>query len=69
MKLDEVKEGDTIIADGGFTCMKAGPRKVLSDEHGLFVECAEGKHYLDGQEDEEGADLVGLTKAEPPTST
>lgn len=60
MKLSQVKMGDTIVADGGFTCMKAGPHKVEGDADGLFVPCSDGKHYLAGQEDEPCADLIGL---------
>lgn len=61
MKLDEVKAGDTIIADGGFPCMR-GAKVVEADDKGLFVPCDEGKHYLDGQEDAPGAELVGLSR-------
>lgn len=65
MKLDEIKSGDTIVTDGGFTCMGAGPKTVEADGDGLFVRCNDGKHYLAGQEDEEGADLVGLSLPQP----
>ena len=62
MKLDELKVGDTVITDGGFTCMKASPRKVHEDNEGLYIRCRDGRHYLDGQEDEDG-ELVGLSRA------
>lgn len=61
MKLDELRVGDTVITDGGFTCMKAGPRKVHRDSDGLYIRCRDGRHYLDGQEDEAG-ELVGLSR-------
>jgi len=64
MKLSDVKQGDVLIADGGFTCLKEGQRcAVQSDSNGLFIPCNEGKHYLDGQVsfDNKG-ELVGLTK-------
>lgn len=60
MKFSEVREGDVLIADGGFTCIQTGsPLAVKADEDGLYFSCASGKHYLDGQEDENG-DLIGL---------
>ena len=62
MKLTDIQPGDTIIADGGFTCMRAGPTVVQADNAGLYVKCSEGRHYLDGQEDEAG-ELIGLSAA------
>lgn len=60
MKLADLKPMDTVIVDDGFTCMKGGTmRTVFEGKHGLYVTCAEGEHYLDGQEDEDG-ELVGI---------
>lgn len=59
--LADLKPGSTIIADDGFTCMTAGQKTVHADAHGLYVPCNDGKHYLDGQEDEDGK-LVGISK-------
>jgi len=54
-------KGAELIADGGFTCLADGDVcKVRKDEHGLYVACAEGKHYLDGQLDEDGENYVGF---------
>ena len=40
-KLDQIKAGDVLIADGGFTCMSDGEVvTVKSDDGGLFVRCA-----------------------------
>lgn len=61
MKLNDLKAGDTIIADGGFTCMKAGEKIVEADDAGLYVKCRSGHHYLDGQEAEDG-ELIGLSR-------
>jgi len=59
-KANEVKAGDHLKCDEGFTCLKPHTKVVVQeDEEGLFVSCADGKHYLDGQEDENG-NLVGL---------
>lgn len=60
MKLKDLKAGDTVIVDGGFTCMKPGHKEVLSDNGGLYLGCDEGVHYLVGQEDEDG-ELIGLS--------
>lgn len=62
-----VKAGDDLITDDGFTCLPAGKvRRVHEDDGGLYIKCKEGHHYLDGQ-DGYSADLgcdvyVGLLK-------
>ncbi len=62
-KLTEVKPGDILTADAGFTCMSAGPHTVEVDDRGqLYIPCNDGKHFLDGQlniDDE----YVGLTRS------
>ena len=62
--ISQLKEGDQLIADGGFTCIPAGQRVVVkADEAGLlYVPCSEGAHYLCGQLTDEGL-LIGLTKS------
>jgi hypothetical protein len=62
MKLSDIKAGDIVNVDG-LTCMSDGKHVVEGDEHGLFIRCSSGKHYLDGQEDEETGDLVGVQSA------
>lgn len=63
MKLSDVKVGDTIIADGGFTCMAPGLKVVAEDDGGLFVSCDDGHHYLEGQLAFDGSGaLVGFLK-------
>jgi hypothetical protein len=59
ISFEQVKEGQTIVADGGFTCMEAGPKLVEAGDHGLFVRCQCGQHYLDGQIDD-GDEVVGF---------
>lgn len=66
---DRIKEGDTVKADGGFTCIakdasltvKSDPAK--GDEFdSLYIDCRceeTAKHFLNGQADEDGA-LIGL---------
>ncbi|ADJ22995.1 hypothetical protein Hden_1182 [Hyphomicrobium denitrificans ATCC 51888] len=60
MHISQVKPGDTLIADDGFSCLDPDQRvTVHSDDCGLFVPCRCGQHYLDGQLNAVG-DLVGL---------
>lgn len=66
MKLGDIKEGDVLVADGGFDCLKEGARCVAkSDERQrLYVECYAGRHYLDGQVDDDDQEMiVGLAAA------
>lgn len=77
-RLSNLKAGDRVELDDGFTCGIAGKTlTVLQDEDGLFVPCDGGdiseephatnerKHYLDGQISEVDNDhLVGIWMAE-----
>ena len=65
-RLSQLKPGDTVIADGGFTCIPDGARLQVCEhaEGGLCVPCAEGGHHLDGQLFAKDNDhLVGLWPA------
>lgn len=65
-KLSELKPGDVLIADGGFTCLLNGeacPVKAASSGN-LYIPCADGQHFLDGQLDHDGDSLLGLRLAE-----
>lgn len=70
MKLSEVSAGNFLVADGGFTCLAAGQKcEVKTDAAGLYIECADGRHYLDGQTDfATGKQLVGLAASHPAES-
>lgn len=61
MKLTDIKAGDAVITDDGFTCMPSKRTKVREDDIGLYVPCRSGKHYLDGQLDGRGH-LIGISK-------
>ena len=62
-KLTDLKAGDKLKADGGFTCLSAARiAEVKEDAGGLYVECTEGRHGLDGQEGKNG-ECVGLWRA------
>jgi hypothetical protein len=65
---NDVKLGDMILADGGFTCI--GDSEVLEvfqdkDNLELYVKCAVGRHFLKGAEDDHGM-LIGFSKYEDP---
>lgn len=62
MFLSELKAGDTIETDDGFTCLPEGSHAVEKDEGGdLYIKCKDGKHLLEGQEDDETGELVGIS--------
>lgn len=65
-KLSEVREGDVLIADGGFTCVDAGAELIVkATKNGeLYVDCRSDQHALTGQLGDDGETLVGLTKKE-----
>ena len=60
---NEVKEGDKLVADGGFTCLKQGQvgTVVRTGTGDLAIPCDNGHHTLDGQVDDEGAVILGLS--------
>lgn len=48
--VSEVTEGTILVADSGFTCIKSNDQLIVrSGPSGLYVDCEEGKHLLDGQ--------------------
>lgn len=62
MKLDDIKKGDKLIADGGFTCLAKGQIvEVLLEDSELAVKCSRGIHFLRGQCGKNGL-LIGFTK-------
>ena len=70
-----VKVGDVLECDGDFTCIAKGDRRRVKrwdgDRSGhdleysktpfarLYIRCGDGKHFLHGQEGDDG-ELVGL---------
>lgn len=65
MLISELKPGDVLIADADFDCMESGGSYLVkTDEQAdLYVQCRCGRHYLDGQTDDDGKTLIGLSKA------
>ena len=63
MKLSDVKEGDKLVADAGFTCMRDGQASavVRTAKGDLAIPCDKGLHVLDGQVGE-GGELVGFSR-------
>jgi hypothetical protein len=63
LKFADVKAGDRLVADDGFTCLRHDEVvTVAACANGLYVPCTSGSHYLDGQEGDDGA-LIGLRRA------
>lgn len=57
----DTKVGDTLQADGGFTCLLNGECARVADKDGvLAIPCSEGWHTLDGQISSDGRTYVGL---------
>lgn len=56
------KAGDTVQADGDFTCIDANAVLTVGEcADGLYVPCSDGKHLLDGQISNEGVPhYIGL---------
>jgi hypothetical protein len=64
VQVAEVGPGTRLVADAGFTCLTAGAVvEVRINDGALFVPCAHGEHYLDGQLSEDGTEYVGLSLA------
>lgn len=61
LSYDDLKEGDVIVADAGFDCIKPG-EYIVKDERGeLFIDCCKGRHWLDGSRGAGGL-LVGFIR-------
>lgn len=52
----------TVILDDGFTCRGSGTVELFKDKDGTYFECAEGRHYIDGQLDD-GDVFIGISIA------
>lgn len=65
-KLSALKAGDKVVTDDGFTCgINNQTLDVRFDaQHGPWVPCRSGKHFLDGQlSDIDNDHLVGIWPA------
>lgn len=63
-KLSELKAGDKIELDAGFSCHGAGVVEIKQNTLGtLYFECEDGNHRLDGQADD-GEHLIGIYRVE-----
>lgn len=65
--IDDVKPGDKLLCDDAFTCVDHGiAYAVRKDEKSgdLFINCRDGRHYLDGQKQADGT-LAGMSRSIP----
>jgi hypothetical protein len=64
-KIHELKEGDAVILDYGFTCHGPGQVTIKKNDQGLlYFDCADGQHHLIGQLAEDMVHLVGIYRDE-----
>jgi hypothetical protein len=51
-RVSDTKPGDILECDAGFSCLVPSSLRVvkLYNETGLYIQCLEGMHFLDGQE-------------------
>lgn len=64
VKVKEVREGSTVEADAGFTCMREGDRRRVRRDrvsNELWIKCKKGRHYLQGQVSDDGKYYIGLS--------
>lgn len=63
-QVSETKAGSILIPDGGFTCLEEAIAVIVrEDARGLYVPCSDGRHGLDGQLSDDGAEYVGLWRS------
>jgi len=63
LPVEQVKIGDILIADGGFTCLQDRQEcKVQETDGELYVACTAGFHFLDGQLNDDLTEYVGFLK-------
>lgn len=56
-----VYEGALVMVDDGFTCIAPWTiTRLLKDADGYYFECSQGRHYLDGQYDDDKGYYIGL---------
>lgn len=62
VRLDDLRAGDRIELDDGFTCCKPHTTTVHADKRGeLYFKCNDGRHYVAGQL--ERGSLIGIYRA------
>lgn len=61
-RVDQVRSGSKVEADGGFTCVTGGQIMEIREDPDdmLFFVCDEGRHYIAGQLDQTGKFYIGL---------
>ena len=65
IKYDALAEGIMVEIDDGFDCMRPGRLVVKMNKYGPYIDCSQGGHQLDGQDDGDGY-CVGVYLASDP---
>lgn len=52
MKMSDLKAGDFVVLDNGFTCRGPGEAEIKADSHGLYFDCC----AADEEAHEQGTD-------------
>ena len=64
LPINEVKPGDRLIADAGFSCLPAGIEVEVKAAPALYVDCCGcSRHYLDGRLSADRQSFVGFRRA------
>ena len=64
LRLEDLRPGDKVQGFEAWGCVPDNAtRTVCGDDKGMFVHCAEGRHYLDGQTDDPSGVLLGMCRA------
>ena len=60
LNINDVRSGQKVVVDAGFNCMAPwSQRVVMQDEHGFFLICRDGRHYLESDDPDEGS-VIGV---------
>lgn len=62
-KADEIEINDILRCDNAFYCLPEWTdHEVHKDENGLYINCEDGQHYLDGHYNEQETHYIGFYK-------
>jgi len=60
LNINDARSGQKVVVDPGFSCMAPwSQRVIMQDEHGFFLTCRDGRHYLEPGDPDEGS-VIGV---------